>query len=95
MRQRRAYPREFKEEAVRMVTDGRMRAAEVARDLGLQPKLVGRWVREFRSRGVMTFPGNGRPVEAEVARLRREVEVLRQEREILKKAVSIFSHLPR
>lgn len=95
MRQRRAYPKEFKEETVRMVTEGRLRTVDVARDLGLQPKLVGRWVREFQSRGVTSFPGNGRPVEAEVARLRREVEVLRQEREILKKAVSIFSQLPR
>jgi len=51
----------------------------------------GRWKKEAEQNGQRAFPGQGHPQDEELARLRREVEVLRQEREILKKAISIFS----
>jgi transposase len=47
------------------------------------------------AQGTTAFPGQGHPQDEELARLRREVEVLRQEREVLKKAISIFSQIPR
>ena len=67
--------------------------AEIERDLGLSKGLLKHWVRQAEADGVSAFPGHGRlkPEEEELRRLRRENEVLRQERDILKKVVAIFS----
>jgi len=89
--QRRQYTADFKHEAVRLVTEGGLSIAQVARDLGLDDNLVSRWKKEAQQNGQRAFPGQGHPQDEELTRLRREVEVLRQEREILKKAISIFS----
>src|SRR4028118_802231 len=89
--ERKQYSSEFKHEAVRLVTEGGLSMAQVARDLGLDDNLVSRWKKEAEQNGQRAFPGQGHPQDQELARLRREVEVLRQEREILKKAISIFS----
>ena len=88
---RKQYSGEFKREAVRLVTEGGLSIAQVARDLGLNDNLIGRWKKEAEQNGQRAFPGQGHPQDEELSRLRREVEVLRQEREILKKAISIFS----
>ena len=88
---RKQYSSEFKREAVRLVTEGGLSIAQVARDLGLNDNLVSRWKKEAQQNGQRAFPGQGHPQDEELSRLRREVEVLRQEREILKKAISIFS----
>ena len=88
---RKQYTPEFKREAVRLVTEGGLSMAQVARDLGLDDNLVSRWKKEAQQNGQPAFPGQGHPQDEELFRLRREVEVLRQEREILKKAISIFS----
>ena len=73
--------------------------AQVARDLGLDDNLVSRWKKEAQQNGQRAFPGQGHPQDEELARLRlarlrRENDVLRQERDILKKAISIFSAAP-
>ena len=92
---RKHYSPEFKTEAVRLVTEGGLSMAQVARDLGINDNLISRWKKELESHGAQAFPGQGNRHDAELAQLRREVEVLRREREILKKAVSIFSqHQP-
>lgn len=88
---RKQYSSEFKREAVRLVTEGGLSMAQVARDLGLNDNMVSRWKKEAEQNGQRAFPGQGHPQDEELSRLRREVEVLRQEREILKKAISIFS----
>ena len=88
---RKQYSSEFKREAVRLVTEGGLSMAQVARDLGLNDNMVSRWKKESEQNGQRAFPGQGHPQDEELSRLRREVEVLRQEREILKKAISIFS----
>jgi transposase len=93
--QRKQYTSEFKREAVRLVTDGGLSMAQVARDLGLSDNLVSRWKKEAQVNGAKAFPGAGHPQDEELARLRRENEVLRQEREVLKKAISIFSQVAR
>ncbi len=90
---RKQYSSEFKREAVRLVTEGGLSIAQVARDLGLNDNLVSRWKKEAEHNGERAFPGQGYPQDEELARLRRENEVLRQEREILKKAISIFSQV--
>ena len=87
----RQYAKEFKEQAVRLVTEQGLTMAQAARDLGINDNLLSRWKKEFEAQGNLAFPSQGQPHDVELARLRREVEVLRQEREILKKAVAIFS----
>ena len=88
---RKSYSAEYKREALRLIDERGMSAAQVARDLGINSNLPGKWRQKLRAHGEKAFPGNGNPVEADLALLRPENETLRQEREILKKAVSIFS----
>ena len=88
---RKQYTSEFKHQAVRLVTEQGLSLAQAARDLGLNDNMLSRWKKEFEAQGARAFPGQGHPQEEELARLRRENEVLRRERDILKKAVSIFS----
>lgn len=92
---RKQYSNEFKHGAVRLVTEQGLSLAQAARDLGIDDNLLSRWKKEFEAQGAKAFPGQGHPQDAELARLRRENEVLRQEREVLKKAISIFSQIPR
>ena len=92
---RKQFSSEFKREAVRLVTAGGLSIAQVSRDLGLNDNMVSRWKKEAEQNGQKAFPGQGHPQDEELSRLRREVEVLRQEREILKKASSIFSQTNR
>jgi len=96
MGKRRKYDREFKTEAVRLVVEKGLPPSRVERDLGIGNGTVGRWVREFRDDSENAFPGHGRlkPSDEELRRLKREVELLRSERDILKKAVAIFSKDP-
>ena len=88
---RKQYSCEFKQEAVRLVTEERMSVAQVSRDLGITEKVLHRWKKEQIQHGAKAFPGHGQPIEAELARLRREVEVLKRERDILKKATIFFA----
>jgi transposase len=90
---RRKYTREFKLEAVRLSEDPDRTAAEVARALGITPSILYRWRQAFRSEGPEAFPGHGKLPESEeqMRQLRRELERVRQERDILKKAIAIFS----
>jgi transposase len=94
-RTRRSFTREFKVEAVRMVEEGGRRLSEVARDLKLDPKLIRRWREALaqEQEGTEAFPGKGhlQPEQEELRRLRRDNDRLREEREILKKALAIFS----
>jgi transposase len=92
---RKQYSREFKIEAVRLVTEGGLSVAQAARDLGINDNLLSRWKKEFEQNSQRAFPGYGHAQDEELARLRRENAVLRQEREVLKKAISIFSQVVR
>ncbi|MFH1058293.1 MAG: transposase [Pseudomonadota bacterium] len=84
---RRSFSREFKLEAVRLVTAGGLSVAQAARDLGVQESVLGRWRKQLAEDPVEAFPGKGRlkSQDEELRRLRRENEILRQERDILKK----------
>jgi transposase len=87
---RKQFSSEFKREAVRLVTEGGLSIAQAARDLGLNDNMVSRWKKEAEQNGQRAFPGQGHPQDEELSRLRRENEVLRQEREIPPSALSIF-----
>ena len=91
---RRKYSREFKLEAVKQVVEQGRSVAEVAEGLGVHPSLLGRWKSQLTAEGVFAFPGNGKPSEAdeEIRRLRKELAIARQERDILKKATAYFAN---
>jgi transposase len=90
---RRAYTRDFKQEAVRLSESGTKTTAELEADLGLPTGLLGKWKRQLAQEGSEAFRGQGRlsAAEAEMRQLRQENAVLRQERDILKKALAIFT----
>lgn len=90
---RKQYDREFKMEAVRLLETSGKSANQLESDLGIGRGNLWRWKREFAADGEDAFPGHGRltPEQEELRRLKRENEILRQERDILKKAIAIFS----
>ena len=87
------YDKAFKLEAVKLSESSKQSVEEVAKDLGIAVSNLHRWRREYRSASIQAFPGKGHQSEEdeEVRRLRQEVATLRQERDILKKALGIFS----
>ena len=90
---RKRYTREFKIEAVRMIEQQNMTIAQASKDLGINAHMLCRWRKQLQADGRQAFPGKGRliPEEEELRRLRRENELLRQERDILKKATAFFA----
>jgi transposase len=88
---RRRFDREFKLEAVRMVTERGHDLSRVARDLELRPEMLRRWKKELEADAAKAFPGEGRARDEELAQLRRDLKRVTEERDILKKAVAIFS----
>lgn len=87
----RKYTEEFKREAVRLMETSGKPIAELARDLGINDNNLYRWRGVYRGELQKARNGSVSEMEAELKRLRREVEVLRAERDILKKAMSIVS----
>ena len=90
---RRSFSREFKLEAVRLVSDRGMTIAQAARDLDLHENVLRKWVRLYRDDPAYAFPGAGqmKPEQAEIAQLKKEVRKLKAERDILKKAAAYFA----
>lgn len=91
--QRRLFSREFKLEAVQLVTERGVAVAQAARDLDVAESVLRRWIRDVASDAKHAFPGHGqvRPEQQDIDRLRREVAKLRAERDILKKAAAYFA----
>jgi transposase len=94
-RSRRKFDAEFKRQAVQMVLDGHKSCRAVEKDLGIGQGIVYRWVREANADPEHCFPGHGiiKPSDTDVHRLIKEVDQLRRERDILKKALGIFSRM--
>ena len=90
---RRTYTREFKLEVVHLLETSGRSAAQIERELGIGSGCLSRWRREFAEEGENAFPGHGRlaPDQEQIRQLEQENEILRQERDILKKALAIFS----
>ena len=93
MTKRKQYTKEFKLDAVRLVTEQGYTRAEAARNLGLNANMLGRWVQEMQADEDEAFRGNGKlsAEQQELRRLREENRRLRLEREILKKAAAFFA----
>jgi len=94
MGERRSFTKEYKVEAVRLAKESGNIAA-TARQLGIGRNMLERWKFETNGTGDKAFPGSGNPADADLVRLQRENTRLREEVEILKKAVGIFSKSPR
>jgi transposase len=93
MATRKQYTKEFKQDAVRLVTEQGYRQAEAARNLGIDRGMLARWVKELQDDESDAFRGNGkRTAEGEeLVGLREENRRLKMEREILKKAMAFFA----
>ena len=91
---RRSYSKEFELEAVRMLETSGKSLQQIEADLGIGQGCLCRWRQQFAEEGENAFPGHGRlaPDQERIRQLERENEILRQQRDILKKAVAIFSH---
>ena len=89
----KVYTKEFKVEAVRLVKSSGKPVAQIARELGISDSAIFQWQKQLAAKGSDAFPGTGHQstLNEENHRLKRELEITRQERDILKKAVSIFS----
>ena len=92
MATRKTYTQDFKLDAVKLVTERGLSRARVARDLGIGTQTLRNWLRAFA--GDHAAPSGGTDAQ-QLAALRRENELLREERDILKKALGIFSRVPR
>jgi len=91
---RRTYTDEFKREAVQLLESSGKSARQLERELGIGKTCLSRWKRELEEKDKQAFPGQGHvpPEQEQIQELERQVEILRQERDILKKAVAIFAH---
>ena len=90
---RRTFSKEFKVEAVKLVRSRGVSIAQAARDLDLHQNVIRKWLKDFDAGPGQAFPGHGnmKPEQAEIERLKREVQKLKAERDILKKATAYFA----
>ena len=85
------YSDEFKRDVLAMAAEGTRRVAQLERDLDITPGLVYKWQQRYRVNGETLQASDDRAEQAELRRLRRELEIVKQERDILKKAIQVFS----
>ena len=94
MGSRQRFSKEFKLEAVRLLDQGKKPAAQLALELGVRRNQLYKWKEQLSGKGEAAFRGPGRKPasqEVEVARLKRELEKVTEERDILKKAAAYFA----
>jgi transposase len=91
-KEQKTYTKEFKVEAVRLLQSSQKSQAQIARELGVADSTLSQWRKDLAEHGHDAFPGSGHqtPLEEENRHLKREVEILRQERDILKKLSASF-----
>ena len=92
--ERRTYTNEFKIEAIALAVKREKSISQIAKDLGINENVLRRWMKqtqETTGTNLPTFPGHGKPHDAELARLRKENKSLKEANEILKKAALIFA----
>lgn len=94
---RKKYDSGFKREAVGLADSSGKKDRTIERELGLYQGAIRHWREELKADPEDAFPGTGhlKPLEAENLRLRRELAIAQEERDILKKAVAIFSKKPK
>jgi len=91
---RRRYTKEFREEAVKLVTEEKMSLPEAARRLSLAPSTIGNWVKAYKAGKLGEVGQSYRPlteIEMELSRAKKELAEVKMERDILKKAAAYFA----
>ena len=95
---RRQFSAEFKRDAVDLTKQPGRTSTDVAHQLGIQPALIQRWRQEACARGELAFPGAGKQALSEeqqqIRQLQKQLREAEMDREILKKALAIFSQTP-
>lgn len=93
MTQQRKYDKEFKLDAIKLYKESGKTCDEVAKNLGIPKSTLYTWALEYQDSGDQGFKGSGtpKPCNEELYRLRKELSDVKMERDILKKAVAIFS----
>lgn len=93
MATRKHFTKEFKLKAIRLLEHSGKSGTELARQLGVRRNQLYKWQSELRGKAERAFPGHGPHPESadELTRLKHELESVRQERDILKKAVAFFA----
>jgi transposase len=93
MNVRKKYSKEFKLDAISLVSEQGYSQAEAARSLDINANMLGRWVKEHKIEDGQAFRGNGKltPEQEEVRALRAQVKRLQMEKDILKKATVFFA----
>ena len=91
---RRQFDDDFKRDAVRLMSEGGRSVSQLARDLGITLSQLQRWKERFGEKSAKS-PGAAEPVDSvELEKMRRELALVKEEREILKKALAVFSRRP-
>jgi len=88
------YTKEFREEAVKLVTEEKLSLPEAARRLSLSPSTLGNWVKAYKAGRLGEVGKTYRPlteIEMDLARTKKELAEVRMERDILKKAAAYFA----
>jgi len=89
----RTFDKDFKVNAVKLVLEGSRSMTKVATELGISPNTLTNWKKDYLKDKENSFPGKGyqKPDDAELTRLRRQLARVTQERDILKKAIAVFT----
>ena len=92
-RNKRIFDKDFKIKTAKLIVNKEKKIAELARDLNINENTLHNWKNQYLRDQEHAFPGKGHqtPAEEEISKLTRENQVLREERDILKKALGIFS----
>jgi len=91
MSKRKRFSPEYKNELVELVRRTKSSCRKVALEVGVNPGLLTRWVREAEAGGSKAFPGGGTPRDEELARIKRELARVTKERDFLKDAAAYFA----
>lgn len=95
MPKRRTYSTEFKLEAIAMAKQPGVTKTQIAKELGLNSNMIGRWEKELTESGAKAFPGQGHSRDEEVTALKRELARVKQERDFLREAAAYFAKDPK
>jgi transposase len=89
----RTFDKDFKTNAVKLVLEGSRSMTKIANEIGISPNTLTNWKKEFLKDKENSFPGKGyqKPDDAELTKLRRQLARVTQERDILKKAIAVFT----
>lgn len=90
---RKTYDNEFKLSAVKMIVEGGMSVSRISKDLGVNENSLYKWKRDYLTDQQNAFPEKGRmkPEDDELRKLKKELHIVKMERDILKKAIAFFA----